>query len=381
MNRSPLPVLFLFFGTLFLATLACGFGNQAGTPAPPATEVAAAPGTAVVPSELSGDEHNRQAEEPLDNALSESAVTLAVSRATSMMAQNAKPTPPIAGGLAGKEGEAVPTAVAEPTAAPQRGQVGLQLSNRASTPACFVYISLPSDTAWGADQLGDTEVIESGSNRLFELNAGRYDLRVDDCHGKLIYADFEIAVDGVVAIQLVDKAEPTGGSAPLTLLNDLPGVTVCYLFVSPTVDDTWGSDWLGTGQTLPEAGRAVLKVTENSYDLKATDCALESVAEIYGVTIGRQGYVWALSGAGALATLELHNDSTGNVCYVQISLATADAWGPDWLDEDEIIRPGSRRLFELSRDVYDLRALDCDQNTLNEEYGIDAQGTIRWIVP
>jgi hypothetical protein len=393
MKRRPHPVLLSFFALLLLVTLACSFGSGTNTPAPVTTEVAAAapPPTALVAAaDENPDEGGRQhggdpsGDASSGDALTESAVTLAISRATTMMAQNAKPTPPAGAGLGSKESEGsltAATATPEPTAVPQRGQVGLQLDNRASTAGCFVYISRPNDVDWGADQLGATEVIASGRNRFFELSAGAYDLRVDDCSGKIIYADFEVAVAGVVSIQLVDKALPTGGSAPLTVLNDLAGVTVCYLFVSPAVDDTWGGDWLGTGQTVPEAGRAVLKVAENVYDLKAADCSLEPVAELYSVTIGRQGYVWALSGAATVATLDLVNNSAGSVCYVQISPATADTWGLDWLDEDEIIRPGAQRTFELTPDTYDLRALDCDQDTLKEEYGIDAQGTIRWVVP
>lgn len=378
MNRFPYPVFLFLLALLLLATLACGFAGATPTPTPFLTEVAAAPpptAEVVVPA-VANDAGDRQP--------AETAIDLAVGRATTMMGQNAKPTPPALSGLGGKESDgnvAAATATPLPTAVPQRGQVGLQLDNRSSAPACYVYISRPDDSNWGADQLGASELIAGGGNRLFELDAGAYDLRVDDCSGKIIYAEFEIPVTAVVSIQLVDKSLPAGGNAPLTILNDLSNVTVCYLYVSPAVDDTWGSDWLGTGQVMVEAGRTILNVPENVYDLRAADCALDSVAELYGVTIGRQGYAWALSGALNLATLELVNDSTGTVCYVQISPATADTWGADWLGEEEIVRPGDGRLFELTPDVYDVRALDCDQNTLKEEYGIDAQGAIRWFVP
>ena len=55
---------------------------------------------------------------------------------------------------------------------------------------------------------------------------------------------------------------------------------------------------------------------------------------------------------------------------MQISLTTSDSWGEDWLGDDELIENSVTHTFELPVGEYDVRALDCDQNNIIEEYGI-----------
>ncbi|MCP4406577.1 MAG: tetratricopeptide repeat protein [Gammaproteobacteria bacterium] len=64
------------------------------------------------------------------------------------------------------------------------------------------------------------------------------------------------------------------------------------------------------------------------------------------------------------ATLTLTNDSEETICVVQISLVTADNWGDDWLGENETIESGQTQDFALAPGNYDVRLLDCDDETL-----------------
>lgn len=59
------------------------------------------------------------------------------------------------------------------------------------------------------------------------------------------------------------------------------------------------------------------------------------------------------------------------ICYVNISETTADNWGEDRLDNDEIIEVGEIRSFTLPADYYDVQLSDCDGVVLNDVRNID----------
>lgn len=374
--------LILFCSLLALTALACDSvgGEPTSVPAATATtapvvvDTVAPPAPTNTPAET-GNNNGQQ-------TLTADSLDAAFQRATTMMAQNAKPTPPPPVGTGKEEGNnTVQPTAPPPTEVAQETTPNLRLENNASVAACFVYISLPTEETWGPDRLGESEIIDAGTSRDFELAADTYDVRVDDCNGKVIHFEFGLAVSGPATISLNDAPVPASGNAPLTVINDLESAA-CYLFVSPTTEDSWGDDWLGTGYVIAAGDTTLINVPAGDYDLRAADCALESLREEYGLSIGGGGLVWTLSGAeSGQTTLELVNSGNTTVCYVQISLSTESDWGPDWLGETETIDAGSSRTFELLPNTYDMRALDCDQEALKEEYGVSVSGNTTWSVP
>jgi hypothetical protein len=389
MTRLPfLRPLLLFLALLALVALACDSGGEepaattapaaTATTAPAVTDTTAPPAPTPVSTGAGQSDNGNGGQTTSADGLED-----AFERATTMMAQNAKPTPPPPGGTNGKDDENGTTAPTQvpPTPAPQVDSPSLRLQNSASVPACFVYISLPTEDTWGPDQLGESEIIEVGASRDFELAADTYDVRIDDCNGKVMHFEFGLEVSGPTSIALKDQPTPTAGDAPLTVINDLES-NACYLYISPTTDDSWGDDWLGTGYVLAAGDTTVINVPAGDYDLNALDCAYETLREEYGITVGSSGQVFALSGASSgQAALEMINEGSTTICYVQISLSTETEWGPDWLGETETIGGGSSRTFELLPNTYDIRALDCDQETLKEEYGVNITGNTAWTVP
>ena len=64
-------------------------------------------------------------------------------------------------------------------------QVALSVTNGTPTTICYLYLSPVSDPNWGPDQLG-SRVLPSGQTETYQLYAGQWDIRADDCsHNQL----------------------------------------------------------------------------------------------------------------------------------------------------------------------------------------------------
>lgn len=56
----------------------------------------------------------------------------------------------------------------------------LTLDNQSGVTIGYVYYSDCDDLEWGEDRLGDTEVIQDGDDRSFDVDAGCYDIRLEN---------------------------------------------------------------------------------------------------------------------------------------------------------------------------------------------------------
>lgn len=69
----------------------------------------------------------------------------------------------------------------------------------------------------------------------------------------------------------VNFAAQYAGNVVLRLVNQSDR-SICFVQISPAHERTWGSDWLGSEETIP-AGRArSFGVTPGVYDIRALDC-------------------------------------------------------------------------------------------------------------
>lgn len=76
--------------------------------------------------------------------------------------------------------------------------------------------------------------------------------------------------------------------------------------------------------------------------------------------------------------LTLVNDSGLPVCYVYISSVQSDEWGENWLAQDEVVRSGGSRVFQVEGGDYDLRAEDCDGNLVDVQNGAQITAGVTW---
>ena len=71
----------------------------------------------------------------------------------------------------------------------------LEVINESSSDVCFIYISPTTSDEWGEDWMGAQEVIpQGGGTRIFYVNAGTYDLAVDDCEGEPLAEENEVNI-------------------------------------------------------------------------------------------------------------------------------------------------------------------------------------------
>ncbi|MEM9070366.1 MAG: hypothetical protein AAGE52_17815 [Myxococcota bacterium] len=74
------------------------------------------------------------------------------------------------------------------------------LRNHSQETICYVYFSTEENDAWGPDRLEATEVVLPGGGRDWEIPAGTYDVRLQDCNRHDLMTRREVAVsnEGVV---------------------------------------------------------------------------------------------------------------------------------------------------------------------------------------
>jgi hypothetical protein len=171
-----------------------------------------------------------------------------------------------------------------------------------------------------------------------------------------------------VQTELPAPEEPPPSGGGFNVANE-SGETICYLYISPTTNDEWGEDWLGSAGTIASGETRSFDVAPGDYDLRAENCDSSRISEVFGVSVSSSGFTWAIPFVPI--TLHMVNSSSATVCYVLISPSTSDIWGGDWLGRSETIGPGGSRDFAVPPGQnYDMMAADCDQETLDDQRGI-----------
>lgn len=82
----------------------------------------------------------------------------------------------------------------------------------------------------------------------------------------------------------------TSGGGNLTLVNN-SGETVCFVYISPVTDDSWGDDWLGSTETISSGSSHSFDVPSGDYDLRADDCSHNELSVVWGATVSGS-YTW-----------------------------------------------------------------------------------------
>ena len=77
---------------------------------------------------------------------------------------------------------------------------------------------------------------------------------------------------------------------------------------------------------------------------------------------------------GTGASFVLRNESQEVICYVYVSPASQQSWGPDRLLPDELIDPGVSRRWSFPPGHYDLRLFDCNRSEVFLRNNVEIAG-------
>lgn len=253
------------------------------------------------------------------------------------------------------------------------GDSTLVVRNDSGVEICWMYISPTTSDFWGNDWLGD-ESLEAGGERTFYLNHNEYDIQALDCNEDELVVEFGITISEG-ANEYVAQAVPgpsEDGDAAL-LVTNTSDVDICWLYISPSSFNVYGPDRLDDNILL--AGDEIRFTLESGdWDVQAYDCQNRLMdSRSFSISSGEETD-WELSApadpaAGGNSSLQVINQSGVDVCYLLISPSTASVWGEDWLGS-QILPAGSDMTFSLNAGIWDMLALDCDQNVILEQYEI-----------
>lgn len=276
----------------------------------------------------------------------------------------------------------VPPTAAPPTQIPPTpvpptptasGMAELIVKNDSGFSICSVYISPVESESWGENALAADEVVRSGSQRVFQVPEGSYDLLANDCDGNLVAYYMGLDLQGSMTWSL-DPLQ----RAPVLVVNN-SSHEICYLYISPADSDSWGPDWMGENITIPAGSTRTFQVPLGTYDLRADDCDHNALDTQSGIAIEAAGITWTLSDV-VEATLTLVNQTDIPICQVLISPTGSTEWGNNWLGTDTV-QPGGSYTFSLPTGTYDLVALDCSGQPVAEEvYGQEISGEMTWTI-
>ena len=85
-------------------------------------------------------------------------------------------------------------------------------------------------------------------------------------------------------VNAAPTATPTATPRPQTVdltIANTSGVTLCYIYISPTSDTTWGSDLLGTDGMLESGFFLTWAVQPGVYDVRVDDCTGNHLDQYY----------------------------------------------------------------------------------------------------
>ena len=174
----------------------------------------------------------------------------------------------------------------------------LVLHNNSGQIISYVYFVPSPEGAngnWGDDRLGAAETIAPGATRTWPITATRYDLKAVGQLGQewtLYDVDMPTGMNPQSYDWVIEPVAPTV-SGNLVLTNN-SGQTICYVYISPSADASWGSDQLATGETVGLGQSRGWEVPPDTYDLKAEDCSHNVLDQRYNQSISGP-FQWTIS--------------------------------------------------------------------------------------
>jgi len=169
-------------------------------------------------------------------------------------------------------------------------------------------------------------------------------------------------------------------AATVEIINDTGGYDIYYIYMSPSWDDSWGDDWLGS-DILYSGNSFSFNVPDDNYDIRLVDEDGDEYIR-YGVDVdGYYGWNVTLADLGEYdyssssgysggdtvygdAPVTIYNDTGGyDIWYIYANPSSYTEWGEDRLGS-EILYSGNEYTFWVEGgDYYDIQCEDEDGDT------------------
>ncbi|MBN2391348.1 MAG: hypothetical protein JXR84_11515 [Anaerolineae bacterium] len=166
------------------------------------------------------------------------------------------------------------------------GDFEIKVVNESPDEICYVLISSSESDQWGEDWLGGDETIASGDSKTFTVSAGEHDIQLEGCDEAVLETGWFIDDDTTVTV---------GDSRATSRLfvDNTSDTEACYIFISPSSGDEWGDDQMGENETIMPGRTRIFYVRPGIYDLMASDCDDNTMAEQYEVDLSSD-QTWTL---------------------------------------------------------------------------------------
>jgi hypothetical protein len=160
----------------------------------------------------------------------------------------------------------------------------------------YLYASRSSETNWNEDDLLGDDVLNSGSSvRITLSGAGIWDFKLVDSDGdSYVKMNYSVRDGSRIEFTFDDYVAPSSSSAGtgntiVPVVNNT-GYEGYYLYASPSSSDSWGSDQLGTTDTLSSGSSVRITLADSGdYDFKLVDSDGDSYTKMgYSVSNGSQ---------------------------------------------------------------------------------------------
>jgi hypothetical protein len=150
-----------------------------------------------------------------------------------------------------------------------------------------VNVSQTASNSWGDNRLSSDQTLPNGQSVSIILDypldvVNRYDIRLVDSDGdSYVKRDVLIAAKSVITFTISDLSGSTttttqnSGNPSITIVNNT-GYTIFYVNLSSTASDSWGSDRLGSNQTIQNGSSVSIHLdyplnVVNQYDIRLKD--------------------------------------------------------------------------------------------------------------
>jgi hypothetical protein len=278
---------------------------------------------------------------------------------------------------------APPTNTPGPSSSPT-STTTFRLINSSSGNICRVYLDEDAPPGTPFVDAVTRDYLWPGDEFTYEVVPGSYRLQIWSCTSPYD----EVKVDEQYGVEIggdefrweVSQAPPAW---TVFRFHNHSTLSICVVYLEKDVpgDNPLSHVWAVDYPIEPGSGRGDL-VESGIYRFQVWGCGLPPVKldEQWGIEfpVGEQ-FVWKIYGGptpAPTATLILHNNTGHTICEVYFWVESESIWATNRLGYE--LRAGQTKGWMIDEGVYDLKAVDCQQNVLHTQHGQNIVGTYHW---